>query len=353
MAEKIERARMLWNRRESVAGLGVALLALALLPASAQAQQSATHTSLAVETSDQSGRTQATATVAVTSADGLPASGAIIIEDGDRELAEATLNADGEATPVLPLAGGDHALRAVYAGDATHLTSASATSNVSGQTSATPNFTLSLAPVPPSTLPLKLTAGQAGTIAVTVIPEDNAALTAPMFVNLSCSVPSQRGQLRLYSGDGGDSAHHARELSRRFARIGLPAGQLHAASNAGAGDDPGGACSPYRNRKYTRRLGHPATRHNRARWIGVGRAQAALVAAPCAGGAGGPGNRAGNDRVQAALQLLPARSRASSTAPRQARIPSPSLDSRPTASPPSPTTPRWCSPYSKSRTLPA
>ncbi len=179
-------------RLESVAGLGVALLALALLPASAQAQQIATHTSLTVETSERSGHTQATATVAVISADGLPASGAVKIEDGDRELAEATLNADGEATPVLPLAGGDHALRAVYAGDATHLTSASATSNVSGQTSATPNFALTLAPVPPSTLPLTLTPGQAGTIAVTVVPEDNAALTAPMFVNLSCSsLPSE------------------------------------------------------------------------------------------------------------------------------------------------------------------
>jgi len=41
-------------------------------------------------------------------------------------------------------------------------------------------------------LPLTLTAGQAGTIAVTVVPEDNAALTAPMFVTLSCSgLPSE------------------------------------------------------------------------------------------------------------------------------------------------------------------
>lgn len=179
-------------RLESVAGLGVVLLALALLPAYAQAQQIVTHTLLTVQTSEQGGRTRATASVAVTSADGLPASGAVIIKDGDRELAEAALNADGEATPVVSLAGGDHALRAVYAGDATHLTSASATSNVSGQTSATPNFALTLAPVPPSTLPLTLTAGQAGTIAVTVVPEDNAALTAPMFVTLSCSsLPSE------------------------------------------------------------------------------------------------------------------------------------------------------------------
>lgn len=179
-------------RLELVAGLGVAFLALALLPASAQTQQIATHTTLTVETSDHGGRTQATTAVAVTGADGLPASGAVIIEDGDREMAEAALNANGDATPIVSLAGGDHALRAVYAGNATHFTSASATSNVSGQTSSTPNFAFTLAPVAPSTLPLSLTAGQAGTIAVTVVPEDNAALTAPMFVTLSCSsLPSE------------------------------------------------------------------------------------------------------------------------------------------------------------------
>ena len=178
-------------RLEAVAGLGIAM-ALAALPAAASAQQIATHTYLTVETSEQGGHTQATARVAVNGADGLPASGAVIIEDGNRELAEAALNSEGEATPVLSLVGGDHALRAVYAGDASHMGSASVTSNVSAQTSSTPNFALSLAPVPPSTLPLTLVAGQAGTIAVTVVPEDNAALTAPMFVTLSCSgLPSE------------------------------------------------------------------------------------------------------------------------------------------------------------------
>ena len=178
-------------RLGSVAGLGIAT-ALAVLPAAASAQQVTTHTFLTVETSELGGHTQATARVAVTGADGLPASGVVIIDDGDRELAEAALNNAGEATPVLSLAGGDHALRAVYAGDASHLSSASVTSNVSAQTSSTPNFALSLAPVAPSTLPLTLTAGQAGSIAVTVVPEDNAALTAPMFVTLSCSgLPSE------------------------------------------------------------------------------------------------------------------------------------------------------------------
>lgn len=171
-------------------------MALAVLSATAQqiaaAQQITTHTVLTVETTEQSGHTQATTSVTVSGADGLPASGVVLIEDGDRELAEAALNSAGEAAPAFSLAGGDHALRAEYVGDGSHISSASATSDVSAQTSSTPSFTLSLAPVAPSTLPLKLTAGQAGTIAVNVIPEDNAALTAPMFVTLSCSgLPSE------------------------------------------------------------------------------------------------------------------------------------------------------------------
>ena len=128
----------------------------------------------------------------VTAADGLPASGVVVIEDGDLELAEAALNAQGVASPVFSLPAGDHDLRAVFVGDASHLTSASATSYATAQASSTPSFTLSLAPVAPSTLPLTLTAGKSGTIAVTVIPEDNAALTSPMFVTLSCSgLPSE------------------------------------------------------------------------------------------------------------------------------------------------------------------
>jgi Bacterial Ig-like domain (group 3) len=178
-------------RLEFVAGLGIAM-ALAVLPAAAAAQQITTHTVLTVQTTEQGGLTQATANVTVAGADGLPASGIVLIADGDRELAEATLNSAGEATPAFSLAGGDHALHAVYVGDASHLGSASATSDVTAEVSSTPSFTLTLTPVAPSTLPLSLTAGQAGTIAVNVIPEDNAALTAPMFVTLSCSgLPSE------------------------------------------------------------------------------------------------------------------------------------------------------------------
>jgi hypothetical protein len=181
-------------RLEWIAGLGMAL-ALPVLPAAAAAPVTAsiaTQTSLTVETRDQGGRTLAAITVTVTGVDGLPATGTVILDDGDRELAEAALNGAGQAASTAPLPGGDHALRAVYMGDASHLASASLTTNVTAQTSSTPNFAITLAAVPPSTLPLTVTAGQSGTIAVTITPEDNAALTAPMFVTLSCSgLPSQ------------------------------------------------------------------------------------------------------------------------------------------------------------------
>jgi len=169
-------------RLEWVAGLG---LALALLPA--QAQQMASATSLNVETSDVSGRTQASASVAVTGADGLAASGVVSLEEGSRQLAQVALDGQGKAAVVVALSAGAHTLRAVYAGDATHLASASAASDVTGAASASPNFTLTLSAVAPSTLPLKVTAGQTGTVAVTIVPQDNAALNAPMFVSLSCS----------------------------------------------------------------------------------------------------------------------------------------------------------------------
>jgi len=165
-------------------------LALAVLPAAAQ--QISTQTALSVETRDVAGRTQASASVAVIGADGLPASGVVSIVDGSRTLAQAALNAEGKATASFSLSAGDHALRASYLGDAAHHISISPTSEVTGQSSSTPNFAISLAPVAPSTLPLTVTAGDSGTIAVTLTPEDNAALTAPMFVTLSCSgLPSQ------------------------------------------------------------------------------------------------------------------------------------------------------------------
>ena len=167
-------------RLEWAAGLALALT-LAALPASA-APSVATQTTLTIQTSDQSGHTQATAAISVAGVDGTPASGTVILEDGNRQLAGVLLNSSGQATVAVSLPAGDHALRAVYTGDASHLESSSITSNVTGQASSTPNFAISL-----STASLTVADGNSGTVAVTLVPEDNAALSAPMFVTLSCS----------------------------------------------------------------------------------------------------------------------------------------------------------------------
>jgi hypothetical protein len=175
-------------RLELVAGLGIALAIPALALAAESAQGQATQTTLSAETRDQNGRTQATATVAVMGEDGLPASGAIAIEDHGKQLAGAALNAQGQAKVVLALPGGNHLLRAVYVGDASHQASASQPATVQAQATTTPDFQPPV--VSPATI--SLTAGQSGTLKVTVIPENNASLTSPMFVTLSCSgLPDQ------------------------------------------------------------------------------------------------------------------------------------------------------------------
>ncbi len=169
-------------------GPGAALLAvIAVLTLAASGQEISTATILRVETRSQNGHTQATANITVTGADGLPAKGVVSIEDGDRLLAQAALNSSGQVNPVFTLPGGDHNLRAVYTGDATHQSSASPATEVQADASSTPNFQVSLTPVSPTTLPMVLTAGQSGSLTVTLTPEDNAALTSPMFVTLSCS----------------------------------------------------------------------------------------------------------------------------------------------------------------------
>jgi hypothetical protein len=147
---------------------------------------------LNVSTADSSGRTQATVTANVTGADGQPAVGAVSIQDGDRTLAEVSLNPAGAVTTTVGLPGGAHALRAVYTGDTIHTASSSPVAEATGTASATPNFQVTVTPVSPASFPLVLTTGASGTVAVTVTPENNAALTAPMFVTLSCSgLPNQ------------------------------------------------------------------------------------------------------------------------------------------------------------------
>jgi hypothetical protein len=172
-----------------VAGLGI-VLALSTLGMRAEtAPAVTTYTTLSAQTHVQEGRSTASASVVVTGEDGLPASGAVAIEERGKQLAGAALDAKGQATLEIELPAGHHALRAVYFGDSGHQVSASDLAEVHAEaaTTGTPNFSVSVAPVPPATSPLTLTPGQSGTIAVTVTPVNNAALTGPMFVTLSCS----------------------------------------------------------------------------------------------------------------------------------------------------------------------
>jgi hypothetical protein len=171
-----------------------AALALAgiLVPASALAQNTATETTLNVSTSGRPGHTLASAAVTVMDEYGLPATGAVNIQEGDRILASAAISSAGQATTVFSLPGGEHALTAVYAGDATHLGSTSPVVEAQAPASTTPGFQVSVAPVTPASFPMVLSPGQSGTAEVTVTPVNNAALTSPMFVTLSCSgLPNQ------------------------------------------------------------------------------------------------------------------------------------------------------------------
>jgi hypothetical protein len=180
-------------RLELVAGLGIALAMPALAVAADSAQGQATQTTLTAETRDQGGRTQATVAVTVIGEDGLPAAGAVTINDNGKTLASVALSTQGEATTVLALNGGDHLLTASYAGDSTHRVSVSAAEKVHAMDGGgTPDFAIAVAPLSPATFPLTLTPGNAGTIVVTVTPENNSTLTAPMTITLSCSgLPDQ------------------------------------------------------------------------------------------------------------------------------------------------------------------
>jgi hypothetical protein len=177
------------NRRKPrldwMAGLGLALTALLpllLLPSVATAQTAATRTTLAVNETG-----QPSVTVAGLNGDA-PAAGIVSFQENGRILGQTLLNAEGQATAAFILPAGPHTLQAAYSGDAAHQSSVSLQATIQPQATATnPGFQLSLTPVSPSSLPMTLTAGQTGSLNVTVTPVSNSALTAPMFVTLSCS----------------------------------------------------------------------------------------------------------------------------------------------------------------------
>ena len=163
--------------------LGIALA----VPASAAISQQATQTTLLVDVRDVNGQTEANLFVAVSGADGLPATGSISIVDNGKPFAGFTLGPQGQATEVLGLAPGNHTFSAVYIGDATHLTSKSQVMPVAATAAAIPGFSVSIAPAT-----LSLVQGQSGSAVVSVTPINAASLTSPMFVTISCSgLPDQ------------------------------------------------------------------------------------------------------------------------------------------------------------------
>jgi hypothetical protein len=173
--------RLQWLRAAGMA------LAAVVLPAAAMAQNAATQTTLNVSTTGRPGQTLAAASVSVTDEYGLPASGAVNIQEGQRILASVALDSTGQATARFTLPGGKHALTAVYTGDKSQLSSSSESVEAQAPPSPTPGFQVTLSPVTPSSFPMTLTQGQSGTAEVTLTPVNNAALTSPMFITLSCS----------------------------------------------------------------------------------------------------------------------------------------------------------------------
>jgi hypothetical protein len=174
-------------RLELVATLSIALATPALVMAAESPARQATQTAMTVETHDQSGRTRALVAVSVTGEDGLPATGAVAISDRGTQLAGAALNAQGHANLTISLPAGDHSLRAVYIGDATHQGSLSVQAEATAQSSATPGFNVTVSPATLSLIP-----GASGAITTSVTPVNSSALTSPLFVTLSCSgLPDQ------------------------------------------------------------------------------------------------------------------------------------------------------------------
>jgi len=162
-------------------------VAVPALAAPAAVQQQPTQTTLLVDTRDVNGHTEATIFVAVSGADGLGAPGSITLTDGGKSLAGFVLDAQGQATSTITLAGGAHSFRAVYSGDSTHSTSNSAISTLAATAGTTPDFSIGIAPGSVS-----LKQGQSGSALLTVTPVNAASLAAPMFVTISCAgLPDQ------------------------------------------------------------------------------------------------------------------------------------------------------------------
>jgi hypothetical protein len=168
----------------------------------------------------------------VVGADGQPASGPVVIQDGKKQLAGAALDAEGKAQIAVGLLPGDHNLRAVFVGDSEHQASSSDVSAVSAATSATPDFAVTVNPAS-----LSLTPGQSGTVTALVTPVNASALTAPMFVTLSCSgVPDQSSC--AFTPENVEISPNATVAIKSSMLITTAAGSASLARPATAGDRP-------------------------------------------------------------------------------------------------------------------
>jgi hypothetical protein len=174
--------RLKWVAAIVLAALGTAGAG----PAWAAGPQSAmegTATTLSADTRIQNGHTIATLGVSVKGESGEAATGAVVIQEDGRQLAGAALSAEGHVRLEFALPAGDHNLTAVYQGDATHAASVSAAAGVRAQAAAsTPDFQVSASPAS-----LSLTAGQSGSVTVSLTPVNASSLAGPMFVTLACS----------------------------------------------------------------------------------------------------------------------------------------------------------------------
>jgi hypothetical protein len=177
----------LWRSELVAVGLGIALALPALGLPAGESPGLATQTTLATEIHDQNGLTQATLSVSVSGRDGLPATGAVVIQDEGKPVAGVALNSEGRAFSTVTLTPGEHHLTAAYAGDQTHQSSVSQISPVAAQTGTTPDFSISVAPAT-----LTLAQGQSGSVVASITPINASSLTAPMFVAMSCAgLPDQ------------------------------------------------------------------------------------------------------------------------------------------------------------------
>jgi hypothetical protein len=165
--------------------LAMALLSLApISTAQTVSPTSSTETSLHSTVRSDGSRSVSTFEVRVSSSNGQDVpSGVVTFVDGDKsnapQLGSVPINADGTATLTSAnLLPGEHAIRAVYSGDATHAASASAASAVQTEVAATPTFSLSANPAS-ATVP----AGQTATSIIVVTPANGFS----NYVALSCS----------------------------------------------------------------------------------------------------------------------------------------------------------------------